>query len=231
MIALARFQMAGFMRSFRFVPPAMAVLLYVLLVLLQWPGERFGRELTVGTYGDTAAVMFPIWAWTARALLDTEPDVQRVLSALAVGRRALPSLAGLLAAYTVNLTFAGLVLAVPLLQGVTYRVGAPAMLAGVALTALVAAAGTITGAWTCRAVIPSAGISVLALLGVPLLVLLMSMGPLDRLSIPMVGWLRAAHDGPAAFVTAFPGVALHTVLWSVMTGAAYVTVRRRLGRP
>lgn len=226
MMALARFQIAGFVRSQRALPPFLVVVLYVLLVLLQSPGAAHGRDLTVGTYGDSAALIFPVWAWVARSLLDTEPDVQRRLSALAVGHQVRYRLAGLLACYTVNLSMAALVLAVPLSQGVRFGVGAPAMLAGIGLTALSAAAATVAGAWTCRAILPSAAISVLALLGGSLAVLLLSMSPLSWMSVPMIGWLRAAHGGPASFVAVFPQAAFHTALWAALVGTVFVALPR-----
>jgi hypothetical protein len=42
----------------------------------------------------------------------------------------------------------------------------------------------------------------------------------------MIGWLRAAHDGPAAFSSALPGVVAHIAAWSAVAGAGYAWVRR-----
>jgi hypothetical protein len=225
MIALTRFQVAGYVRSQRALYPMVVVACFVLLMLVQSPGPEHGAALTIGTLGDIAAIMVPIWAWTARALLDTAPDVQGDLSTLAVGRPA-PA-AGLIAAYGVNVALAVIMLAAPLLQGLAFDADSSALLAGVALQALVAVPSTLLGAWTSRAVIRSPALSVLALLGGSMLILVLSMGPLAWLSIPMIEWLRAAHGGPAAFTADFPGVTLHIVLWSVVVAGAYLWTRRR----
>jgi hypothetical protein len=227
MIALVRFQVSGYVRSQRALYPLVVVALLVILMLLQSPGAEHGAALTVGTLGDLAALMVPIWAWTARALLDTEPDVQRDLSALAAGGRWAPPIAGLLAAYGTNVALAAMTLAVPVVHGLTFDVGAAVLLAGIALQLLVAVPATLLGGWTARAVIPSPAISMLVLLGGCLMILLVSMGPLAWLSIPMIDWLRAARDGPAVFAAAFPGLALHIAAWSAVVGAAYVGIRRR----
>lgn len=226
MIALARFQVEGYVRSLRVLHPVIVVALVMVLVLFQGPGGPERVKLSVGTFGDVAAFMFPIWAWTARALLDTQPDEQRALSATAARHRWTPTWAGLIAAYAVNLCLGAIVLAVPLVQGL--QAGAPgrAILAGCALSVPVALAGTLLGAWTSRAFIPDQGVSLLALLGGVTVVLLLGLGRLSFLSVPMIEWLRVAHDGPDRFVADFPGLVLHLALWSAVVGAAYVFVAR-----
>jgi hypothetical protein len=226
MIALTRFQVAGYVRSQRALYPMVVVACFVLLMLVQSPGPEHGAELTIGTFADIATFMVPIWAWAARALLDTAPDVQAELSALAVGRRTVTAGAGLIAAYGVNLALAVVMLAVPLLQGLGFHASTSALLTGVALQPLAAVPATLLGALTSRAMIRSPAISVLALIGGFVLLLLLSMGPLAWLSIPMIGWLRAAHRGEAAFVAEFPGVTLHIALWSIAVTAVYLRIRR-----
>jgi hypothetical protein len=253
-IALARFQVAGYLRSLRALQPLVVVLLLLSLVILQ--GSADDAELAVGTLGDVAAFLFPVWAWTARALLDTQPDEQRCLSALAVrarGRRSgadrtrgmagdSPSetpgirsrlmaahsrtLAGLIAAYAVNAGLGLLVLAVPVVQAHLAGVGAGTVLIGLGLSLLVALAATVLGAWTSRAIITDPGFSLLALLGGVVAALLLSLSPLSWVAVPMVDWLRAAHDGPAAFTRAFPAIALHLALWILAVGTAYLMASR-----
>jgi ABC-type Mn2+/Zn2+ transport system ATPase subunit len=222
MIALARFQVAGYVRSLRVLYPLIVVLLVVALVLLEGPWDDTGAA--VGTLGDVAAFMFPVWGWTARALLDTQPDDQRALSDQAVGPS---SAAGLLAAYTVNLGFGALALAVPAAQALSAGAGMAALMAGIGLHLLVAFAGTVLGAWTSRAVLPDAGISLLALIGGVTAALLLGLGPLSWLAVPMLEWLRAAHDSPAAFTSAFPGVALHLLLWTAVAATVYLLIKQR----
>ncbi|MVZ99463.1 hypothetical protein F8568_003530 [Actinomadura sp. LD22] len=226
MIALARFQVEGYVRSLRVMHPVIVVALVMVLVLFQGPGGPERVELSVGSFGDVAAFMFPIWAWTARALLDTQPDEQRALSATAARHRWTPTWAGLIAAYGVNLCLGVIVLAIPLVQAL--QVGAPgrAILAGCALSVPVALAGTLLGAWTSRAVIPDPGVSLLALLGGATAAILLGLGRLSWLSVPMTGWLRAAHDGPDRFLADFPGLVLHLALWSAVVGAAYAFAAR-----
>ncbi|MER7544444.1 hypothetical protein [Actinomadura sp.] len=226
MIAVVRFQMAGYVRSLRVLPPFIVVVLFVALILIQGPGGPDASDLAVRTFADVAAFMFPVWAWAARALLDTQPDEQRALTATAVRGPFTPVWAGLLAAYAMNLCLGVVVLAVPLLQAVQAGSPGSAILTGCALNLLVAVPGTLLGAWTSRAVIPDPGVSLLVLLGGALALLLLGIGPLARLSVPMIEWLRAAHDGPGAFTSDFPAIALHLVLWSLIVGALYVATSR-----
>ncbi|WP_131737996.1 hypothetical protein [Actinomadura roseirufa] len=218
--------MTGYMRSLRLLHPLIVVALIVALVLLQGPSGSEAGKLAVGTLGDVAAFMFPVWAWAARALLDTQPDEQRALSSTAVRRASVPAWAGLLAAYCVNLCLGVLALAVPLLQAFAAESPGRAILTGVALCPLVAVAGTLLGAWTSRAVLPDPGVSLLALLGGAVALLLLGMGRLSPLSVPMIGWIRSAHDGPGRFVSDFPAIALHLALWSLVVGAGYVLHHR-----
>ncbi|MFA1539465.1 hypothetical protein [Actinomadura monticuli] len=226
MIALVRFQIAGYARSLRILQPFIVVALFVVLILVQGPSGPDASDLAVRTFADVAAIMFPVWAWAARALLDTQPDEQRALTATAVRRPSTPIWAGLLAAYATNVLLGLLALALPLVQAV--QAGSPglAISAGCALNLLVAVPGTLLGAWTSRALIPDPGISLLALLGGAAALLLLGMGPLSWLSVPMIEWLRAAHGGPDAFTSAFPAIALHLLLWSAAAATLYTTTPR-----
>ncbi|MGP4027991.1 hypothetical protein [Actinomadura sp. 3N407] len=226
MIALVRFQVAGYLRSLRVLHPLIVVALVVVLVLIQGPGGPDAADLAVGTLGDVAAFMFPIWAWAARALLDTQPDEQRSLTATAARRSSMPMWAGLFAAYGVNLCLGVAALAVPLMQAI--QVGSPgrAILVGCALNFLVAVPATLVGAWTSRALIPDPGVSLLVLLGAVTALVLLGIGRFAWLSVPMIEWLRAAHDGPREFISDFPSIALHLALWSAVVGAAYIAAAR-----
>ena len=226
MIALVRFQIVGYIRSLRALQPFIVVALLVALVLAQGPGGPDASDLAVRAIADVAAVMFPVWAWTARALLDTQPDEQRALTATAVRRPSIPIWAGLLAAYAMNLCLGFLALAIPLVQAVHAGSPGAAILAGCGLNLLAAIPGTLLGAWTSRALIPDPGVSLLALLGGALALLLLGIGPLSRLSVPMIEWLHAAHDGPDAFTSAFPALAFRLLLWSAVVAALYTTAAR-----
>ncbi|MFF4235018.1 hypothetical protein ACFYYL_04015 [Actinomadura geliboluensis] len=227
MIALVRFQVAGYVRSLRVLHPLILVFLFVALVLFQGPSGPDAADLAAMTFADVAAVMFPVWAWAARALLDTAPDEQRALTATAVRRPSIPVWAGLLAAYGVNLCLGAVALAVPLLHAVQAGSPGSAVLTGCGLNVLVAVPGTLLGACTSRALIPDPGVSLLALLGGAVAILLLGIGPLAWLSVPMIEWLRAAHDGPDTFISDFPAIALHLLIWSLVVGFFYLTVARR----
>ncbi|MFI0450555.1 hypothetical protein [Actinomadura sp. 6N118] len=223
MIALARFQVSGYLRSLRILQPVIVIFMILALLLSQAPANA---GLAAGAFGDVAAFMFPVWAWAARALLDTQPDEQRALSATAARHHLTPACAGLLAAYAVNLALGVAILAVPTVQGLSAGLESGAVAVGLGLNLLVAAAGTFLGAWTSRAIIPDPGVSLLALLGSAAAALLLSIGPLSWLSVPMVDWIRAAHDGPDELIAAFPGLALHMALWTAVVGVAYILIRR-----
>lgn len=227
MIALVRFQVAGYVRSLRVLHPLIVVALVVVLVLAHGPGGPDAADLAVGTLGDVAAFMFPIWAWAARALLDTQPDEQRPLTATAARCPSMPTWAGLLSAYSVNVCLGVVALAVPLMQAI--QVGSPghAILMGCVLNLLVAVPATLVGAWTSRALIPDPGVSLLALLGAVTALVLLGIGRLAWFSVPMIEWLRAAHAGPREFTSDFPSIALHLALWSGIVGAAYIAVARQ----
>ncbi|WP_157995956.1 hypothetical protein [Thermomonospora amylolytica] len=219
--------MHGYARSLRALPPVIVVLLALVLVLSQWPSGPDAPTLAGGTLGDVAVFTFLLAAWTARSVLDTPPDEQRALTTTAAGGPFLPATAALLAAYLVNLTLTVLVVALPLIQCGSAGTGASAMLAGTALNALTALAGTLLGACTQRAFIPSPAHSLLALLTATTTALLLSIGPLSPLSIPMIEWIRAAHTSPEAFTTAFPGLAVHLTLWCAAATTVHLLLARR----
>lgn len=226
MIALARFQVSAYLRSQRVLQPVLVIVLLIVLVLRDWPAESVrAPSLIAGSFGDTAAFLIPLGAWATRALLDTEPDVQRELSVLAIGRRSTAALAGLLAGYALTLALSAMLLLFPVLQAIDLRVGPRVVLNGVGLHLLAAAAATAFGAWTSRAILPSSAMSLLAMVGGSVFLLLLSMGPLNVISVPMIGWLRATHHGPAAFAAAFPGLVLHLTIWIALVATGYVLVR------
>ncbi|MQY02995.1 hypothetical protein [Actinomadura macrotermitis] len=221
MIALTRFQIAGYVRSLRALYPLIATAALTLLVFLQRPQDT---ELAFGSLGDVMAFMVPIWAWTSRALLDTQPDTQRALTALAVPRHPL---AGLLAAYTANLALALVAVPIPLLHAVTTGVAPASLPALLALLLLSCAAATVLGAWTSRAIIPRPATASVALLGALTGALLLGLTPASWLAPPILDWVSAARHGPSAFAGAFPALALHLALWTAVAAAGYLSLAHR----
>ncbi|MEV4251713.1 hypothetical protein AB0J52_00945 [Spirillospora sp. NPDC049652] len=228
MTALIRFQLAGYLRSMRFLPSLIVALLLVLLVFGQWPSGPDPVKLATGTYGDAAAFMVPLSAWTTRSLLDTQPTVQRWLTVLAVRRSAV---GGLLAAFTASSAISLLLFAAPFLQALTVGVPAKTTGAAVLLAVFACAAGTAIGAWTSRAIIPGAGAALLALLCALTASLLLGLGRLNYLAIPYLNWIKAAHKGPSALQASLPGVMLHLGLWCLIATTGYLVVLHRRSIP
>ncbi|MCP2339695.1 hypothetical protein [Actinomadura rupiterrae] len=228
MIALIRFQLAGYLRSMRFLPPLIVAVLLVLLVFGQWPSGPDRIKLATGTLGDAAAFMVPLSAWTSRSLLDTQPTVQRWITLLAVRQSAI---AGLLAAFTASTVLGLILFAAPLLQALTIGVPAATTAAAALLVPLACAAGTLIGAWTSRAIIPGAGASLLTLLAILTASLLLGLGRLSFLAIPYLDWIKAAHNGPSNLQSSLPAVLLHLFLWCAAAATGYLLTLHRQTTP
>jgi hypothetical protein len=222
--ALIRFQFSGYCRSLRVLQPLILVFA-VIAIIFTTPLGADPSQGVLNDFATVAALMFPFFAWAARGLLDTEPDTQRHLDAVALGpARALA--AGLLAAVAVVWCLCCVALVVPVVLGLAHGVTAETEIGGIALTLASGLAATATGALTSRAIIPTAGASMLVLIAGIAAILLASLGPLQWISVPMTGWIRAAEHGSASFTGALPGLLLHTVIWAVVATGAYATLRR-----
>jgi hypothetical protein len=227
MTAAIRFQLSGYARSTRALHPLLALALLLAIVFSSplggTPAEVRSGALTA--FGDLAALYFPICAWAARGLLDTEPDAQRHIGVVALGRwRAVAC--GLVTAFAFNVGLALIAAAYPFVEAVRSGVRTSQVLPATALLALSALAATALGALTSRAIIPSPGRSVLVLLGVYVADLLLGLGPLRALTVPMIEWMGAAGRGPSAFTHALPGFALRTLAWAALATALYARLRR-----
>ncbi|GAA3470904.1 hypothetical protein [Nonomuraea roseola] len=220
MIALTLFRLAAFARSHRVVRALLPVL--VLLALAYGVRAPLGQEVTALT--DTAVLLVPLLAWSARSLLDTEPDQQRAISATAVGSPSREVAAGLLAALVVTTAFAALAVVWGLLLGVSELPSRGALAAAVALHALSALAGTALGALTSRPILPSPALSIMMLVLGFLAMLLVSLSPAAWLTVPLGGWMRAAADG--LLTEGLPWLAVPSLLWPLLGLAAYARLRR-----
>jgi hypothetical protein len=227
MIAVIRFQLSGYLRSVRALHPVLALFLLLAIVFSSPLGGTPAQVQhgALNALGDMATLVFPICAWAARGLLDTEPDAQRHVSAVTAGRWRSIS-AGTVAAYAFSAVLAVVAPVYPMTLGAQNGLPVSAMLFGMALLLLSALAATSIGALTSRAVIPSPGTSILVLLGVCVLNLILDLGPLRPLSVPMIEWMRAAGHGPAALADAFPVLALRTLAWTAVAGGLYAWLRR-----
>jgi hypothetical protein len=225
-LALVRFQTMGYVRSLRALQPLIAIVLLISIMFADtWASPS--TEALVSAFADMAALMVPIWALAAQATFDVQPEEQGDLSAVAAGSRIRWITAGLLTAYVVNLGLGVIGMGWLLAIGVDRGAGAGVLLLGVALHVIAAVPATLIGAWTCRSFLPRPAVSVLSMLFTCVAALLLSLGPLHWISVPMGGWMRAASDGQQTFAAAFPGVAVHTLLWSAVVGAGYVWRRTR----
>lgn len=227
MIAAMRFQLSGYVRSTRVLHPVLALAL-LLAVVFSSPLGGTPAEVRSGAlnaFGDLAALVFPICAWAARGVLDTEPDVQRHICAVTVGRwRAVA--AGLGTAYGFSACLALLAPVYPLVEAARYGLRSSVLLLTVALMLLSALAATALGALTSRAVISSPGGSILVLLGGFMANLLLGLGPLRIMTVPMIEWMGAAGRGPSAFTSALPLLGLRTLVWAALATTLYARLRR-----
>ncbi|GAA0951702.1 hypothetical protein [Nonomuraea longicatena] len=220
MTALAWFRVLGYVRSHRvfqaFVP------LVALLGVVYASRAPAGRELAALT--DSAVLIVPLLAWSARGLLDTEPDEQRLVSATAVGGRGRELGAGLLACAVVCAVFAALSLAAGLALGVTRAPGGAELAAAVLLHALSVATGVTLGALTSRALMPSPAVSIIALIMGFVVMLLVGTTPAYWLSVPLTAWMRSAGD--ATLLADLPLLAAVSLIWCLAGIVLYAALRR-----
>ena len=224
---MIRFHLTGYIRSVRALHPVLALALLLAIVFSSPLGGTPAqvRQGALNAVADLAVLVFPICAWAARGLLDTEPDAQRLVSAVAAGRRR-AVVAGSAAAYVFSGVLALIAPVYLLAQAAGSGLDVQVVVLSVALLPMSALAATALGAITSRAVMPSPGTSILVLLGVCAANLILGLTPLRFLAVPMIDWMRAAAHGPAAFTHAFPLIALRTLAWTVLAGAVYAWLRR-----
>ncbi|ASW53522.1 hypothetical protein [Plantactinospora sp. KBS50] len=229
MTALLSMRLAAFVRTGRALAPLLAGLL-ILGVL-----NGGGRSQAGEAYAVSSVVLFPVLAWQTKLLLDIEPDVQRRLAVVALGRRR-EAVAGLLAAAAVGLVTVALALAVPwLLGGVTpprrvtdaplgvqlalgvwgHLVAVPAAVALGALASRVSTRGALSG------------LVVLACGVVGAIVLSLPHSPLAWLAPPLMSAARVmagTADGVGVRVALLTAQA---VIWTTAGLAGYAALRRR----
>jgi hypothetical protein len=226
-IAVMRFHLSGYLRSMRALHPVLALALLLAIVFSSPLGGTPAqiRQGALNAIADLATLVFPICAWAARGLLDTEPDAQRHVSVVSAGRvRAL--VAGPAAAYVFSAVLALISPVYPLAEAAGSGLSPQVVLVAGALLPLSALAATALGALTSRAVIPSPATSILVLLGACAANVIIGLTPLSALTVPMIEWMRAAGHGPTTFTHAFPLLALRTVAWTAIAGALYAWLRR-----
>ncbi|MFB9237489.1 hypothetical protein ACFFWC_18325 [Plantactinospora siamensis] len=229
MIPLLLMRLTGFVRTGRALAPLLAGLL-ILGVL-----NGGGRSQAGEAYAVSSVVLFPVLAWQAKLLLDIEPDVQRRLAVVSLGRRR-EAAAGLLAAVLVGLVTVLLALSVPwLLGGVRMPYRAADAPLGVQLAVggwahlITLPAAVALGALASRAATRSVtyGLAVLASGVVGAIVLSLPASPLAWLAPPLMSAARLAA-GPAGGPDAARVVLLsvQAVIWATAALTGYAALRR-----
>lgn len=226
--ALARMRVEGYVRSGRVLASTMAAL--VVLGVAYGGGAAQAGE----AYGYSAAVLFPVLAAQAQLLLNTEPDVQRRLSVVAVGGLRREIVAGALAAVVASLVLVVVALVVPWpIGGITGPRSAddPGLLtgftAGIWAHLLLVLPAVALGALASRAAVGSTG------LGLAVLASGCVMGYVVGVRDSLVWWLgppllptaRTTVDG--LDVAAMLGYTAQSLLWTAAVAAVYVWLRRR----
>jgi hypothetical protein len=218
-------RLTGYARTGRPVAPLLAAL--VVLGVLYGGGRAQAGE----AYGVSAVVLFPVLAWQTKLLLDAEPDVQRRLVLVSVGRVGEIG-AALRAGPAAALPVIALAVVAPwLIGGVTgpVRTGDPSLavqlLVGGWAHLLAVPAAVAVGALASRAVTRGAayGVTVLAVGVVGTLVLGLRGSAVPWLVPPLLAAARAAGEPAAADLLR---VTAHAIAWTAATVAGYTWLRR-----
>lgn len=226
--ALARMRLEGYVRSGRVLFPALATL--VVLGVAYGGGAAQAGE----AYGYSAVVLFPVLAAQTQMLLNTEPDVQRRLSVVAVGGVRREMLAGALAAVVASLSAVVVALTVPwLLGGITgpHSPDDPSLAAGFAAGIwaylLLLPPAVALGTLASRAAVGSVGFGLAVLASG--CVLGYVVGVRDSavwwLGPPLLPTARATVEG--LDVAALLGYTGQSLAWTAAVAALYVWLRRR----
>lgn len=214
------------LRGARSVRTLLAPLVALVAVeLLGLSGPPAPAEVLVATAAGSA---LPVLGWTARQVLDSTPDEQLGLSALAVGGALRCAVAGLVAAYAVVAPLAVGCVGLALLHADGRGVPGTVAVSGLALALAVALLAVVVGTLASRAVCGGTAGTVLVLVGAPLLVVVLGLAPgrLARVLVPGIDQAaRAAYDGHLSARAA--GVVLQLLVWSLAVLALRLAVLRR----
>lgn len=208
-LALAHFRLLGARSGRVLLAPLVALVAVQLIGLSGGTGPAALQMVTA------VSLALPVLAWTARQVLDAEPDDQVLLSGLAVGGAVRQVVAGLIAAYAVVAPLAVLCTWASLLLVDQRGVPTPDALAGTALALASALAAVAVGALAARAVAGTRGAAVVVLVAAPVLlaVLGLSSNPVVNNLVPHLATaLRAAYRGQ--FAQAAPAVVVQVLVWS-----------------
>jgi len=222
MIALVLMRLTAFVRGGRAIAPVITAL--VVLGLIHGGGQSSAGS----AYGYSAAMLFPVLAWQAKLLLDTEPDVQRQLARLTVGARR-EAVAGILAALAVGLAFCLVAMLAPwwplhAIRGPVH----PGLEWGLLAHLLALAAGVALGALASRPVTRTirTGTTVLVTGSVLAVVLGLSGSVAPWLAPPVMATARALATEQLPSAGTFWLLTARTVLWCAVMLGLYARLRR-----
>ncbi len=225
MSGLIRMRLSAYVRT----QVALAPLLCTLAVLGVFYGG--GQAEPAEAYGVSAVILFPIFAWQAKILLDVEPDGQRHIAITAMGSRGRELAAGLIAAFATTSVTLVLGMCLPwILGGVKATDTEVPLLTSLAsglwlhLNALPPALAV--GALASRTITRSAGTSALILTGGTVLAIVVGLkqSPLPWLAPPLMPAAREAVQGATA--SGVLTLTLWSLTWATLTLAAYTHLRR-----
>ncbi len=230
MRVMVRMRLAAFVRSGRALAPAIAALVVLGVI------HGGGASEAAPAYGYSAVMLFPVLAWAAKLVLDTEPDVQRRLARLTVGARR-EAVAGLLAATVIGAVFCAVALLAPWptgsIRGPAPGTPGPSPAAGVALGVLAhllaLPAAVALGALAGRAVTRSVrnGVTVLVAGVVLAIVLGLSGSVASWLAPPVMATARALSQPAAPSASVLAQLAAWTAAWCLVALTGYAHLRRR----
>ncbi|MFD2080338.1 hypothetical protein SAMN05421678_11080 [Actinopolymorpha cephalotaxi] len=221
-LALTRMRLVSYVASQRAWPPWVAGLALVLAA------HAGGRSAPNQAYAFSAALLFAVFGWQAKTVLDTEPDGQRLLSRAAVGSGAREVVAGLLAALAAAVPVVVVAVVVPYAVG-ALKIRGPALPwlgFGAWIHLLAVLAGIGVGALASRVVVARAGWSALILVGAPVAVLVLGSrdAPAARVLVPPL--ISAARLESAADLGGLLTATLHATVWAAVLLAVYGALRR-----
>ncbi|MFI1993240.1 hypothetical protein [Actinoplanes sp. NPDC020271] len=229
MTALVRMRLAGFFRGGRALAPLIAVLVVLGVIYGGGPSPAGAA------YGYSAAALFPVLAWLAKVLLDTEPDVQRRLVRLAVGP-ARESAAGLLAAALAGAVVCAAAMLAPFLfhgiRGPEAGSGESSLGAGILLGVLAhglsliaaVALGALAGRAVTRRVLP--GVATLVTGSILVIVLGLTSSIAPWLAPPVMATARALNSGVTPAASTLAQLTAWSLAWSAVAFATYGAFRR-----
>ncbi len=219
--ALARMRLAAYAGTQRFWGPMVATLAFVL-------GAHAGGVAPASeAYAFSAMLLFGVFGWQTKLVLDTEADEQRLLARVAVGAPGRELVAGLLAAGAAVVPAILFALAAPLVLGAVDipRSGLTWLALGVWVHLLSAGCALGVGALASRAVVHKPGWATLLLVAAPVLVLVLGTRNAAgaRWLVPQL--FATAHlDGPGD-LGSIAVVTAHALGWAAVVLAGYAALR------